>query len=176
MTQFSSSCSSVLTQTSEFIRVGYYVNIDYTEPELRETPPSPPLWEKLQRNILATNPRWSKFACQQCSSLKHNPIQNQSDQVQDQLGRERGGNWEFGERAAAQKRPQPTFWQLSGDLCVQSSINLIWQLLPLFLVIVNYDLNPLPQSMDTPLKSTNGLSASAPMEIEWSQRSIFTIM
>ena len=43
----------------------------------------------------------------------------------------------------------------------------MWQeLLPLFLVIVNYDLNPLPQSMDTPLKSTNGLSASAPMEIE----------
>ena len=45
-----------------------------------------------------------------------------------------------------------------------------------FFVNVNYDLNPLPQSMDTPLKSTNGLSASAPMEIEWSQRSIFTIM
>ena len=46
----------------EFIRVGYYVNIDYTEPELRETPPSPPLWEKLQRNILATNPRYSFIA------------------------------------------------------------------------------------------------------------------
>ena len=46
-----------LSSCPEFIRVGYYVNIDYTEPELRETPPSPPLWEKLQRNILATNPR-----------------------------------------------------------------------------------------------------------------------
>ena len=39
--------------------MGYYVNIDYTEPELRENPPSPPAWEKLQRNILATNPRYS---------------------------------------------------------------------------------------------------------------------
>jgi len=48
-------------RSAEFIRVGYYVNIDYTEPELRETPPSPPLWDKLQRNILATNPRVTKF-------------------------------------------------------------------------------------------------------------------
>ena len=49
---------ALLFSFPEFIRVGYYVNIDYTEPELRETPPSPPLWEKLQRNILATNPRY----------------------------------------------------------------------------------------------------------------------
>jgi len=48
-------------RSAEFIRVGYYVNIDYTEPELRETPPTPPLWDKLQRNILATNPRVTKF-------------------------------------------------------------------------------------------------------------------
>ena len=34
---------------------------DYTEPELREVNPSPPLWDKLQRNILATNPRVTKF-------------------------------------------------------------------------------------------------------------------
>lgn len=48
-------------RSAEFIRVGYYVNIDYTEPELREENPSPPLWDKLQRNILATNPRVTKF-------------------------------------------------------------------------------------------------------------------
>lgn len=48
-------------RSAEFIRVGYYVNIDYTEGELREAPPSPPLWDKLQRNILATNPRVTKF-------------------------------------------------------------------------------------------------------------------
>lgn len=48
-------------RSAEFIRVGYYVNIDYTEPELRESNPSPPLWDKLQRNILATNPRVTKF-------------------------------------------------------------------------------------------------------------------
>jgi len=48
-------------RSAEFIRVGYYVNIDYTEPELRENNPSPPTWDKLQRNILATNPRVTKF-------------------------------------------------------------------------------------------------------------------
>lgn len=48
-------------RSAEFIRVGYYVNIDYTDPELIETNPSPPLWDKLQRNILATNPRVTKF-------------------------------------------------------------------------------------------------------------------
>lgn len=42
---------------AEFIRIGYYVSNDYTEAELRETPPVPPQWDKLQRNILATNPR-----------------------------------------------------------------------------------------------------------------------
>lgn len=48
-------------RSAEFIRVGYYVNIDYTDPELVEANPSPPLWDKLQRNILATNPRVTKF-------------------------------------------------------------------------------------------------------------------
>lgn len=46
----------------EFIRVGYYVNNDYADPELRETqPPAVPQFDKLQRNILATNPRVTRF-------------------------------------------------------------------------------------------------------------------
>ncbi|KAK7862505.1 hypothetical protein R5R35_005926 [Gryllus longicercus] len=47
----------------EFIRVGYYVNNDYVDPEIRENqPPSaPPQFDKLQRNILATNPRVTRF-------------------------------------------------------------------------------------------------------------------
>jgi len=48
-------------RAAEFIRIGYYVSNDYTEPELREVNPSPPQWDKLQRNILATNPRVTKF-------------------------------------------------------------------------------------------------------------------
>ncbi|GAV05832.1 hypothetical protein RvY_15903 [Ramazzottius varieornatus] len=41
----------------EFSRVGYYVNNDYTEVELKENPPPQPVFEKLERNILANNPR-----------------------------------------------------------------------------------------------------------------------
>ncbi|XP_067845937.1 histone chaperone ASF1 isoform X2 [Heptranchias perlo] len=45
----------------EFIRVGYYVNNEYTDPELRENPPVKPDFSKLQRNILASNPRVTRF-------------------------------------------------------------------------------------------------------------------
>ena len=44
-----------------FIRVGYYVNNSYTNPELVENPPPVPLYDQLQRNILATNPRVTRF-------------------------------------------------------------------------------------------------------------------
>lgn len=45
----------------EFIRVGYYVNNSYTDAELVENPPATPQYDKLQRNILATNPRVTRF-------------------------------------------------------------------------------------------------------------------
>jgi len=46
----------------EFIRVGYYVNNEYEEEELRETPPATPQIEKLVRNILADKPRVTKWS------------------------------------------------------------------------------------------------------------------
>ncbi|XP_060755179.1 histone chaperone asf1b-B isoform X1 [Neoarius graeffei] len=45
----------------EFIRIGYYVNNEYTDPELRENPPIKPDYSQLQRNILASNPRVTRF-------------------------------------------------------------------------------------------------------------------
>ncbi|XP_064189491.1 histone chaperone ASF1-like [Anguilla rostrata] len=48
-------------RTHEFIRVGYYVNNEYMDPELRENPPVKPDFAKLQRNILASNPRVTRF-------------------------------------------------------------------------------------------------------------------
>ncbi|KAM6561930.1 hypothetical protein CsatB_021928 [Cannabis sativa] len=45
----------------EFIRVGYYVNNDYGEEQLREEPPPKLLIDKVQRNILADKPRVTKF-------------------------------------------------------------------------------------------------------------------
>ncbi|XP_055316727.1 histone chaperone asf1 [Sitodiplosis mosellana] len=45
----------------EFVRVGYFINNDYTDPELKEVPPPKPMFEKLTRNILATKPRVTRF-------------------------------------------------------------------------------------------------------------------
>ncbi|XP_074641826.1 histone chaperone asf1b-B-like [Tubulanus polymorphus] len=45
----------------EFIRVGYYVNNEYADPEMKENPPDKPDFQKLQRNILATCPRVTRF-------------------------------------------------------------------------------------------------------------------
>jgi histone chaperone ASF1 len=45
----------------EFYRIGYYVNNQYTEPELIENLPAAPILEKIQRSILEDRPRISKF-------------------------------------------------------------------------------------------------------------------
>ena len=47
---------------TEFVRVGYYVNNEYTDPELAgENAPAAPQIDKLQRNIMADYPRVTKF-------------------------------------------------------------------------------------------------------------------
>ncbi|KAL0801119.1 hypothetical protein Bca101_056295 [Brassica carinata] len=45
----------------EFLRVGYYVNNDYEDEQLREEPPTKVLLDKVQRNILSDKPRVTKF-------------------------------------------------------------------------------------------------------------------
>ena len=45
----------------EFVRVGYFINNDYADQEMRENPPPKPLFDKLTRNILATKPRVTRF-------------------------------------------------------------------------------------------------------------------
>ena len=34
-------------KAQEFVRIGYYVNNEYTDPELVETPPAKPLFDKV---------------------------------------------------------------------------------------------------------------------------------
>mmetsp|Transcript_33304 Transcript_33304/g.60196 ORF Transcript_33304/g.60196 Transcript_33304/m.60196 type:complete len:183 (-) Transcript_33304:492-1040(-) len=45
----------------EFVRIGYYVNVDYTDEELRENPPPQVVVDKLQRTILVDHPRVTRF-------------------------------------------------------------------------------------------------------------------
>ncbi|KAG9204578.1 Histone chaperone asf1 [Epicoccum nigrum] len=46
----------------EFVRVGYYVNNEYVDEALALEPPSKPVIEKVQRQILAEKPRVTRFA------------------------------------------------------------------------------------------------------------------
>lgn len=41
----------------EFVRVGYYVNTDYEDEQLRIEPPSKVLWDQLYRNVLIGKPK-----------------------------------------------------------------------------------------------------------------------
>lgn len=52
------SCSYL---DKEFIRVGYYVNNDYTTEEMRLEPPSEPRIDLLQRSVLEDKPRVTRF-------------------------------------------------------------------------------------------------------------------
>jgi len=45
----------------EFIRVGYYVNSEYDSLDLTENPPTPPIYERIVRNILADKPRVTRY-------------------------------------------------------------------------------------------------------------------
>ena len=45
----------------EFVRVGYFINNEYADPEMRENPPTQPQFDKVQRNILADKPRVTRF-------------------------------------------------------------------------------------------------------------------
>jgi histone chaperone ASF1 len=53
------SCSY---EDREFVRVGYYVNNEYTDEALALEPPAKPIIEKVRRSILAEKPRVTRFA------------------------------------------------------------------------------------------------------------------
>jgi histone chaperone ASF1 len=73
----------------EFIRVGYYVNNEYLDPELRENPPTTPLFDKLQRNVLATNPRVTRFKIDwgdNCDDSQQNGFETNEQMVTENNG------------------------------------------------------------------------------------------
>lgn len=62
-------------RNQEFIRVGYYVSNEYSDPEMAENPPAVPDLDKLNRNILASNPRVTKFKINwESSDAPRNPL------------------------------------------------------------------------------------------------------
>lgn len=68
----------------EFVRVGYFINNEYTEPELRENPPAQPQFDKVVRNILGTEPRVTKFKINWDDSEPQQTEEQQQVQAQQQ--------------------------------------------------------------------------------------------
>ena len=52
----------LVSQGKEFIRIGYYVNVEYLDAELKENPPEVPVVSALSRTILTDHPRVTRFA------------------------------------------------------------------------------------------------------------------
>ncbi|XP_067934607.1 histone chaperone asf1b-B-like [Watersipora subatra] len=71
-------------RSREFIRVGYYVNNDYTDPEMKENPPSVPDYTQLQRNVLATAPRVTKFPIDWGDGL-NNEMETDNQEVRNEM-------------------------------------------------------------------------------------------
>ncbi|KAG8630856.1 hypothetical protein KVT40_002475 [Elsinoe batatas] len=71
----------------EFVRVGYYVNNEYTDEALAAEPPQKPVIEKVQRNILAEKPRVTRFAIkwdsEESAPAEYPPDQPEADTVED---------------------------------------------------------------------------------------------
>ncbi|CAG9830933.1 unnamed protein product [Diabrotica balteata] len=67
-------------RSQEFIRVGYFINNEYTDPELKENLPSPPQFDKVTRNILASEPRVTRF---KINWEETNPTENNTNSDQN---------------------------------------------------------------------------------------------
>jgi len=76
----------------EFVRVGYYVNNEYEDPEMRETPPEKVDLLKVVRNILSEKPRVTRVPIR-WDNLDENPESVQQD-VEEEEGFMNGGNLE----------------------------------------------------------------------------------
>ena len=103
-------------RSKEFVRVGYYVNNEYMNPELRENPPSVPQFEKLQRNILATDPRITKFKIDWGDDV--------DDDVNDNIGNNGGNNENNSfERCSTTNGTYKTMMEKCGFLEPSSNVN-----------------------------------------------------
>lgn len=70
----------------EFIRVGYYVSNQYMQQELIEEPPLTVAIDKVQRFVLASMPKVSRFpiSFQVCSAAQYDPYSGEEDEGEDE--------------------------------------------------------------------------------------------
>ena len=66
---------------NEFVRIGYYVNNEYSEPYEEGTLPNPVDIHKLRRNILAAEPRVTRFAIDWTGNGNGAPLEGDGEEV-----------------------------------------------------------------------------------------------
>lgn len=79
---------SCLYNDKEFVRVGYYVNNEYTDEQLRENPPEQVLIDQLQRNILADKPKVTRYMIDWTNpenTVPQQPEQQQSSTMEQDM-------------------------------------------------------------------------------------------
>ncbi|KAF9934395.1 Histone chaperone asf1 [Linnemannia zychae] len=87
-------------QEKEFVRIGYYVNNDYLDQELRENPPEQIAYDKLYRSILAEKPRVTRFPINwENPMIEEQPPLQTEEQVQEMEAAQKAqllesGDWE----------------------------------------------------------------------------------
>jgi len=86
----------------EFVRVGYYVNNEYTDEALIQEPPAKPVIDKIQRNILAEKPRVTRFAIkwdsEESAPPEYPPDQPEADAVEED-------GFQYGAEEAEEEEP-----------------------------------------------------------------------
>lgn len=69
----------------EFVRIGYFVNNEYNEPYDLENPPNPVDINKLFRNILANEPRVTRFAIDWSGNSPQLPVVSTSEESVEEI-------------------------------------------------------------------------------------------
>lgn len=78
----------------EFVRVGYFINNEYSDPEMRENPPPKPQFDKVMRNILASKPRVTRFKINWDNAEEEQADgAGPSGENQVEMGNENGMTW-----------------------------------------------------------------------------------
>lgn len=78
-------------RNQEFVRVGYFINNEYNDPELRENPPAQPQFDKVSIWIDHFCPRWINVSFIHCLNFcigvsQHPQFTTKSYPYQDKLG------------------------------------------------------------------------------------------
>lgn len=84
----------------EFVRVGYYVNNEYDDPELKENPPEKPDLTRVIRNILSEKPRVTRVPIK-WDNVDENPPPQVDEADVDEEGIEADDDEMFAEETSA---------------------------------------------------------------------------